>query len=170
MTTGRRARRRAWWIAAGVVAALLAATATGYRLFASGPPSDASGAGSGSTTTSVVPRGGGQGGATSERTVQSFAISGTVSGLYPGGHRPLVLTFTNPNGAPLRVTGVAITVADANRNCAGTLLSFSQLTPVVVPSMGTATGSLDAAMASSAGEACRGANWHLSYTGTAVIS
>jgi hypothetical protein len=102
--------------------------------------------------------------------VTAFSISGTVSGLYPGGHRPLVLTFTNPNTAPLRVTGVAITVTDANRNCVGSLLSFSQLTPVVVPRNGTATSNVDAAMANSAGEACRGVNWHLSYTGTAVIS
>ena len=172
MTAGPRARGRAWWIAGVAVAVLVAAAAIGFDLVVVQAPSDAVGSGSGSasSTTSIVAPGGGQGGASAQRKVTPFAISGTVSDLYPGGHRPLVLTFTNPNGAPLRVTGIAITVADASTNCPGNLLAFSHLTPVIVPSKGTATGSLDATMASSAGEACRGANWHLSYTGTAVIS
>jgi hypothetical protein len=154
------------------VAVVVAAAAIGFDLLVIRAPSDAagSGAGSASSTTSTIVPGGGQGGADALRKVTDFSISGAVSGLYPGGHRPLVLTFTNPNTAPLRITGVAITATDANRNCVGSLLSFSQLTPVVVPSNGTATSSVDAAMASSAGEACRGVNWHLSYTGTAVIS
>jgi hypothetical protein len=154
------------------VAVLVAAAAIDFDLLVVRVPSDAAGAGSGSasSTSSKVAPGAGQGGASAQGTVTAFTISGVVSDLYPGGHRPLVLTFTNPNGAPLRVTGVAIRVADANANCLGNLLSFSHLTPVVVPSKGTATSSLDAAMATSAGEACRGANWQLSYTGTAVIS
>ena len=172
MTTGLRARGRGWWIAGLLVAVLVAAAAIGSDLLVVKAPSDAAGAGSGSasSTTSTVAPGAGQGGASAQRTVTAFTISGAVSDLYPGGHRPLVLTFTNPNGAPLRVTAVAITVADANRSCPGSLLSFGRLTPVVVPSKGTATSSLDASMATSAGEACRGANWNLSYTGTAVIS
>ena len=125
----------------------------------------ATGGGGGSGDGGSGSGGSGSGGGTSR---ESFGISGTVNGLYPGGHQPLVLTFTNPNASPIRVTQLAISVADANAACPGSLLSFGHLAPVTVGTHGTATASLDTGLARSTGPACQGVSWHLTYTGSAV--
>jgi hypothetical protein len=99
---------------------------------------------------------------------KDFTISGQASGLYPGASRPLVLTLANGNNFAIRVTVLAVAVANASTACAGTNVRVAPLaTPVVVPANGTTTTTLTARMANNPPNACRNATFGLTYSGTA---
>ncbi len=112
-----------------------------------------------------------------------FTISGSaVGGLYPGGtSRTIPLTLANPNGVPIHVTGVTVTLA-ASSLPAGCTADGYQITQASIPSAGIvvpADGSvtLPAQGATTAAiqmvdthtnqDACQNAHLKLGYTGSA---
>lgn len=113
----------------------------------------------------------GQGGAKppKEEDKKAFAISGGVSGLFPGTTRPLVLTLSHANNFPIRVTALSVAVGGAGPGCPSSNLSVSPYGgAVTVPANGSATTSLDVTLSASAPDACRAGTWALTYSGTAV--
>jgi hypothetical protein len=166
-------RRRWRWVAALLITVVAAAVAFGLgRADQPGGPGRSAGAGpEPSPTTTQVLGGHGMGtGSATAAVVAGFTITGAVPALYPGARRGLVLIVTNPNRVPIRVVELSVHVADANPGCPGSLLSFGPLTPVTVPAHAQASARLDTGLSASAGDACRGVSWPLTYSGTAVTS
>ena len=166
-------RRRRRWAAALLLACVAVVAAFGLgRADHRGGPGRSAGVGTGPSpgTTQVLGGPGTGTGSATAATVSGFTIAGAVPGLYPGVHRALVLTLTNPNSAPIRVVALSVHVADANPDCPGSLLSFGALTPAAVPPHAQATATLDTSLSASAGDACRGVSWSLTFSGTAVTS
>jgi hypothetical protein len=100
---------------------------------------------------------------------QPFAVSGTVTGLFPGSQTNLVVTVTNNMPFTIVVTQVTVVVGDASRTCpSGNLLvaGFSGAQPI--PGKGTGPVILPVAMSHAAGDACQGAVFPLQYTATAT--
>jgi hypothetical protein len=97
-------------------------------------------------------------------------ITGSVGGLYPGATLPLPLTIANARTAPVTVTSVTATVADASKLCKKANLTVSQFAggDVVVPAGGHAIVTLAVTMALAAGNTCQGAVFHLTYHGKAT--
>lgn len=99
-----------------------------------------------------------------------FSISGGVNGLYPGASLPLVLTITNPAAFPIVVTSVSTSVGSpAATGCASTNLTVTQFSGrLSVPARSAATLTLTATLSHAAPDACQGAVFPLTYSGTAV--
>jgi hypothetical protein len=101
---------------------------------------------------------------------RNFTISGTVSDLYPGAQKPLVLTVANPNNFAIDVQTLAATVqAPSSSGCPPTMLTipgFSGHLPV--PANATATKTMVATMDADAPNACQDVTFPLKYSGTAV--
>jgi hypothetical protein len=114
---------------------------------------------------------------------QSFSISGSPTGaLYPGGS-PLTipLTLRNPAGVPIDVTALTVAVTGSPAGCEGaqnltvTQSGVSAAAPVVVPANGSVTLPAQGVSAPTIGlldlpinqDACKGATFSLSYTGSA---
>ena len=99
----------------------------------------------------------------------SFAIGGSVTGLYPGLSLPLVLTITNNDSVTITVDSITTTVANASKKCPSANLSvtpYSNGTLVIAPgASGQVT--VQAAMLHSAPNACQGVVFPLQYTGAA---
>jgi hypothetical protein len=96
----------------------------------------------------------------------TFRISGTVSGLYPGRTKPLVLTVRNPSWSSLAVTSITTTVQGPSATCTKASLSvgaFSGL--LLVAPFGVRTTSVPATLRSSTPDACEGARFLLRYYG-----
>ena len=98
----------------------------------------------------------------------SFAISGSVAGLYPGASLPLVLTVTNPLKEAITVMSIATTVANASSLCVSGNLTVSafQGSLAIAPG-GSATTTVLATMAHAAPNACQGQVFQFQYSGTA---
>jgi hypothetical protein len=97
---------------------------------------------------------------------ESFTISGSVHGLYPGASRALVLTVTNGRAFTVVVTSITTTVKDASPACPESYLSVSPFAgQLTVPSEGPATASVVANLAASAPDGCSGAVFPLLYAG-----
>jgi hypothetical protein len=99
----------------------------------------------------------------------SFAVSGTVTGLYPGSTLALALTLTNRNNFPITVNSVSIAVAGASATCPASNLTGGALSaPVRVAANSSSVGTLPITMARSAPDACQGATFPLAYTAEGV--
>jgi len=115
----------------------------------------------------------------------SFTISGSVQGLFPGdGYAQPVtssthpvyvyLTVTNPNSQDIIVTSLSYSVSDAGTACRASNLSpttFTKSFSVRVParqSLGGTAFPLPISMVPTAGNACQGQAFPLSFTGSAV--
>jgi len=99
----------------------------------------------------------------------SFTISGGATGLYPGRTSPLVLTMHNPRPAAIVVTSVTTTAHDASSTCPASNLTVAAFSgQLLVPAGGSAQTSVPVSMALSAPDACIGAAFPLSYSGTAT--
>jgi hypothetical protein len=99
-----------------------------------------------------------------------FAITGSVSGLYPGRTLPLVLTVYNPRARTITVTSLSTTVGNASSHCVKSNLdvtTFSGQLPV--PPRGTAAVTVKVTMAHSAPNSCQASIFPLHYLGTAMI-
>jgi hypothetical protein len=109
----------------------------------------------------------GQGGGIATGT---FQIGGQVAGLYPGAARPMVVTFTNPAAIAIRVTQLDVIAASSNHiGCtAQDLLMPDSAVDVVVPAGSSTTHTVYVGMIDDADNACQGASWALSFSGTAV--
>lgn len=139
----------------------LAASAT-----APAPQGTGSAAGGGGASGGAGAAGGNGSGSTANG--KAFTISGSVTGLYPGGTRPLALAVDNPNPQAIRVETLTVRVADAGPQCPGTLVSAGAFTPFVVDARATGRTTIALHLAATAGNACRPATWTLTYSGTAV--
>ena len=98
-----------------------------------------------------------------------FLISGGVTGLYPGATLPLTLTISNPQPFAIVVTSVTVAIGTGSPACASSNLSVSPFSgTLTVPAKGSATMTLSATLAHSAGDGCEGAVFPLQYAGMAV--
>lgn len=98
-----------------------------------------------------------------------FTIGGNVSGLYPGKTAPLVLRITNPNGYAITVTSVSTQVTSLQSGCGSTNVAVSNFSGhLYLPANGTTHVTVLAHMAHSAPDACQGAHFLLTYSGTGV--
>jgi hypothetical protein len=119
-----------------------------------------------------------------QQSGQPFTISGTtLDALYPGVTRALPLTIANPNGVAISVTSLIVTVqaGSSNAGCDGptnltvTQSDVSSTNALTVPANGQVTlpsGTVHApqiAMKDLATnqDACKGATYSLSYSGSA---
>jgi hypothetical protein len=111
----------------------------------------------------------------------TFTISGSVSGLYPGVWRPIAITFTNPNNHTIYVTSLTVTVSSSPASCAASTNVEIQQAPLTTSHTATvpANGSAPLAAAdrpmirlkdlpTTNQDACKGATFSLSYSGTAT--
>jgi hypothetical protein len=98
----------------------------------------------------------------------TFTISGSVAGLYPGLSRPLVLTVTNPKTFAIVVTSITTAVQDAGPACTTSSLSVGAFSgQLAVPGSGSATTAVVAGLSLTAPDACSGATFSLVYSGVA---
>ena len=102
---------------------------------------------------------------------RGFSITGSVSGLYPGATRPLVLSVYNPYSVSITVTSVATTVSGSTNNCATTNLTVSAFSgALVIPPKHGALTAVKATLAHAAPDQCQGALFFLRYLGTGTAS
>jgi hypothetical protein len=100
---------------------------------------------------------------------KAFVVSGNVEDLRPGGTRPMVLTVRNPNSVAIRVTSITVSAGGAGGGCTAASLTLPHWTgSLQVPKRGTAAVTVDVALKPTAPDACRGAQWPLTYGGAAV--
>ena len=97
-----------------------------------------------------------------------FQISGSVGGLYPGETAPLMLRVTNPQPFAIVVTSIATTAGSPNPGCLASYLTvagFSGQLTVAAQSSGQI--SVPVTLSHAAPNACQGASFPLTYTGSA---
>jgi hypothetical protein len=100
-----------------------------------------------------------------------FLITGQVTGLAPGVTRPLQLTLQNTQNFDIIVKTVTVTVGNSDRDgCSASNATATGFTgSLTVPKNGTAVlSSLSVRMIADPANACQGARFPLTYTGTAV--
>jgi hypothetical protein len=98
-----------------------------------------------------------------------FTIRGSVKGLYPGKSKPLVLTVRNPQAFAIVVTSITTSVGTPNAGCASINLEVTQFAGnLPVPAKGTAKVTVTATLSHSAPDACQGAVFPLTFSGTAT--
>jgi hypothetical protein len=95
-----------------------------------------------------------------------FTITGSATGLYPGGVGHLALKVRNPYRRHLRVRALRVRVRDASRGCRASNLWIGRFRGFVdVRPRRTATVRLIARLAEKAPVACTGARFPLRFTG-----
>jgi hypothetical protein len=103
-----------------------------------------------------------------DRKTGAFSIAGSVRGLYPGEALPLVLTVTNPWPYAIVVTTVTTDVGGAHPGCGAANLSVEAFSGQLhVSAKGSGRTVVDARMRKAAPDACQGAVFPLSYSGSA---
>lgn len=98
----------------------------------------------------------------------AFAIRGHVVGLYPGRQARLRLKITNRNSFAIRVTSIRVKVGSAPGCAAANLRVTAFRGSLRVSPMRTRRLRRPISMSASAPDACMGARFKLTYTGTAV--
>jgi hypothetical protein len=99
---------------------------------------------------------------------KSFAISGHVTGLYPGAVLPLKVTVSNPWHFGIIVTSISASVGPGRPGCAAANLKVSPFTGELKLGAGqTGYATLEVTLAHAAPDACQGAVFPLSYRGVA---
>ena len=113
-----------------------------------------------------------------------FAVKGNATNtLYPGGSSPINLVFANPNGVPITVTSVSVTISSTSNGACGTgNFSIPQqllvTVPVIVPAnstnqslllLGIPTANWPIIKMTDSGNqnACQNVTVNLSYSGSA---
>lgn len=103
---------------------------------------------------------------------KAFTISGSVVDLYPGAHKTLTVKFNNDMNQDIRVISVNVQVQTTNKTgCSTTAVSptnYSNSTGVLVKKNSSATLNLPISMGTDANNACSGATFSLTYSGSAV--
>jgi hypothetical protein len=118
--------------------------------------------------------GNGNGGDHKNFTITDRAKSTT--NLYPGAAQPRWLTLSNPNNFIIQVSTLTATVGqptyDSGATATGCTSSMIRVDPLASPVNVPAGGSTDVAltvrMSNTPAPACKGANFPLTYSGTAV--
>jgi hypothetical protein len=99
---------------------------------------------------------------------RSFTISGSVSGLYPGATRSLVLTVTSHEPYAIVVTRLTTVVMDTSSTCRSANLTVSSFVGTLsVAPRSAAVTRVVVRMASDAGDNCAGADFPLVFRGVA---
>ena len=104
---------------------------------------------------------------------KTFALSGDVTGLFPGSTKTLEVEIRNPQSFAIRVTEIRVAVGDVPRGggtgpCEGLLVGVTGLAgPVVVPRNATAATQLEVTLSGSAPDGCKNVNFPLTYSGRA---
>jgi len=125
--------------------------------------------GYGVSTTGVAHVGSGLPPRSRKHGYRSFTISGSVSGLYPGATRSLVLTVTNHEPFTIVVTRLVTVVNDANATCRSANLTVSNFNgSLSVPPRSTAATGVAVRMTNDAGDNCAGADFPLYFRGFAT--
>lgn len=176
-------RKPLMWLIVGVLAA--AGTSTGLLLSHGSKPSakvlgeKVIGSGSSSTSgdsSAASNNGNGKGNGGNPSPGHSFTISGGVQGLFPGVTSKLFLTVTNPNNQAMTVTGLTATLQSVS-GATGCNASASNLTvgsysggqfDVAKNSSVASSGFIPLSLPTSVANACQGATYNLTYSGTAV--
>ena len=100
---------------------------------------------------------------------QTFEISGDTVGLYPTVVRTLDLKLENPHNVVVTVATLQIQVGDAGPGCASTNLTVEPVDlPIDIPASGETTLAVSVRLADDPADACQGARFPLTYTGTAT--
>lgn len=101
---------------------------------------------------------------------KSFRLTGSVSGLYPGGVRPMVVTIANLSRQALDVRTIRVaSVSSRRKGCSARLISSPGWSGHQrLPRSGTRRVSIPIQMAAAAPQACVGASFKLTLTGTAT--
>lgn len=106
---------------------------------------------------------------------QTFGLSGDLAEVYPGFDGTLTVTLTNPHRFAIVVTTVEVAVgapidtAAGDGPCLTAHLEVDEFSGArEVGRLGTATQGLDARMSPDAPDACQGASFPLTYSGTAT--
>jgi hypothetical protein len=98
----------------------------------------------------------------------SFGIRGEVTGLFPGDSQPLVLTVSNPQHFAIVVTSIVTTVSSPGGGCSRSYMTVSGFSgALTVAARGLAQARVTATMSLAAPDACEGAIFPFSYSGTA---
>lgn len=98
----------------------------------------------------------------------TFRIAGSVSGLYPGISTHLFLTVTNPQAYAIKVTQIRTSVGSPSAACGASNLVVGTFTGHrVVARHGKAVVTVPISLRHAAPDACQGAVFPLTYTGTA---
>jgi hypothetical protein len=105
----------------------------------------------------------------SDKDKKDYTISGSVSGLYPGASRPMNVLLSNPNNFPISVTLNPVSVGSGGSGCPGSNLRVDvPSTPVTVGTNGSTVVTLTVRMSNNPPNACKDAQFGLSYSGSAV--
>ena len=108
---------------------------------------------------------------------KTFSISGSVVDLFPGAEKTLTVRFTNPLNQDLRVMSVKVVVSSTDKTgcpstdvVAPTFRAASEAQGVLVPRNSSSTLALPISMVADTANACSGATFSLSYSGTGVLA
>jgi hypothetical protein len=149
--------------------ALLAACAIGWGSSNSNPMLLVGYGSSGGQTQVASGAAGPGGGSSGSLTASPFAITGKVTGLYPGVTLPLTLTITNRQTFAITVTSMTTTVRNASKTCLAAnvaVTSFAGSLPVAAKKKATMT--LEVTMLESAPNVCQSHSFPFHYTGLAT--
>jgi hypothetical protein len=114
------------------------------------------------------PRGGGGQPGSGGDDPGTFEISGHVDGLAPTVVRQLAMRLENPARFDIVVEPLQVAVGDAAPGCPANALAVALAdVPVVVPARGETTVTVSVALIDDPPDACQGATFPLTYTGTA---
>ncbi len=121
--------------------------------------------------TSATPSGSAQTSAGTSAT-GVFYIAGDVHGFYPGRARRLQLTVSNPQTFDIDVTRITVRIRNSNHpGCTSFWLRADEFNgSLLVPAQGSATLKIRMGLRRKAPDACQGATWPLTYSGTAVMA
>ncbi len=105
--------------------------------------------------------------------VKSFGVTlGALTGLYPGGTKPMTVTYTNPESFDIKVTSVtpAAAATTSKAGCAGSNVTFGAVSLLnkVVSRNGQATVTIPVGLIRTAANACKGAVFTITVTASAV--
>jgi hypothetical protein len=105
-----------------------------------------------------------------KQPIRTFKLSGSVRGLYPGGLGHVAVTVRNPYRKTLRVRALRVLVRDALPGCPASSLRIRPFQGYVdVRPRRSRRVWVAVRMVPSAGDACRGARFPLSFRATGVV-
>lgn len=103
------------------------------------------------------------------RDPHTFEISGEVTGLAPAVERTLTLKVENEERSTIVVESLDVAVGDATASCAGSNVEVGAVPlPVEVRPNGEVFLDVPIRLVATAPDACQGATFPLTYTGTAA--
>lgn len=101
---------------------------------------------------------------------RGFSVTGSVSGLYPGGKAWLPARVRNPHRRPLRLVSLTVVVRGARRGCSGVNIEVRPFRGrLVIPPRRARVVRLLARMPLTAAPECNGARFPLVFRGRGTL-